>query len=54
MGIQGKVTEVKFNGEALDEGSWNLDGLTRALVVSGLQSFTESGAWVSEWTLAWG
>lgn len=53
LGVQTSPTSVSFNGADLSSGSWSWNGTNNALTVLSLGNLTTSGAWASDWTLAW-
>ncbi|KAI0859720.1 glycoside hydrolase family 31 protein [Xylaria cubensis] len=53
LGIEGDVSEVAFGETKLDGESWHYDPATKVLKVDKLESFTEKGAFVSDWALSW-
>ena len=54
LGVQSAVTNVSLNGAAVPGGSFNYNGSSKALTVTGLGNATSKGAWSQDWVLRWG
>ncbi|KAI0102636.1 glycoside hydrolase family 31 protein [Nemania sp. FL0031] len=53
LGVRDEVSEVRFGETKLDSALWHFDPSLPALVLQGLGTLTEEGAWAADWTLSW-
>ncbi|KAI1147086.1 glycoside hydrolase family 31 protein [Nemania diffusa] len=53
LGVEGEVSEVTFGTTKLDEKLWHFDSSLPGIVVKGLDTLTQEGAWAADWTLSW-
>ena len=51
MGVEKAPSQVELNGAAIQTFAYSSS--TKVLEVSGLQTYTDSGAWTKEWRLCW-
>ncbi len=53
LGLESQPRALLFNNQSVGNTSWSYNSGTKALSITGLDSFTSKGAWNASWTLEW-
>lgn len=53
LGVASAVSQVKLNGETIDNSKVEYNQTSSVLKLSGLKDLTSGGAWQGSWTLSW-
>ena len=53
LGVSSAVSQVKLNGETIDQNKVTYNQTSSVLKLSGLNDLTSGGAWQGSWTLSW-